>query len=169
MDLFNTDSASFDEPVSMLLACHDKVKRFCRQLNALPAHVAAHGMDAAAQQAVVQIRRYFNQAAPLHHLDEEADFFPLLRQYCPEAAADLDFLQAQHDVLHQTWAKLDAHLQALASGSLNIVDADLIARYTGLYAQHTAIEEPWFARGQAAIDAEKMAAIGKNMAARRKV
>ena len=118
---------------------------------------------------MVQIRRYFNQAAPLHHLDEEADFFPLLRQYCPEAAADLDFLQAQHDVLHQTWAKLDAHLQALASGSLNIVDADLIARYTGLYAQHTAIEEPWFARGQAAIDAEKMAAIGKNMAARRKV
>ena len=166
MNLFHNPSASFDEPVSMLLACHGKVRRFCAQLDALPAHVAAHGMDEGACQAVTQIRRYFNQAAPLHHADEECDFFPLLLRYHPEAAADVALLTAEHETLHATWAALDTHLADLSAQRIQAVDAALIARFTALYAHHITVEEPWFGRADD-IPAAELQAIGRVMAARR--
>ncbi len=165
--LFPAAHASFAQPVDMLLACHDKVRRFCAQLDALPAHLAAHGCDAAAQQGIAQIRRYFNQAAPLHHADEEVDFFPLLLRHCPEAAADVVRLQAEHEQLHQTWARLDAHLAALAAGHINMADAALIASYLAQYRQHMAIEEPWFALAVQRLPAAALTAAGQAMAARR--
>ena len=87
MDLFNTRSVTFEQPTAMLRACHGKVKRFCSQLHALPDYLQQHGYNTVAEQAVAQIRHYFNVAAPLHHQDEEEDFFPLLLQYAPEAKA----------------------------------------------------------------------------------
>lgn len=167
MNPFPNPAASFDEPVGMLLACHDKVRRFCRQLDILPAHVAAHGMNADTGRAVAQIRRYFNQAAPLHHADEECDFFPLLLRYCPEAAADLAALAAEHAALHTAWAELDAHLADLPEQGPATANAALIARFTTLYARHMALEEPWFEQA-CRIPQVEMHAIGQIMAARRR-
>ena len=67
--------ASWDEPIEMLYACHSKVKSFCRQLQLLPDYLAEHGVNQAVKNDVQQIIHYFNQAAPLHHDDEEKDFF----------------------------------------------------------------------------------------------
>ncbi|MDO4694956.1 MAG: hemerythrin domain-containing protein [Eikenella sp.] len=164
-DLFRTRSATFDEPIAMLRACHDKVRRFCDQLNRLPGYLKAHGYTPTAAQAVRQIRHYFNTAAPLHHQDEEADFFPLLLRYVPEAAAAVNALAAEHGGLHRSWAVLDRHLAAL-SAEIE-ADADLIRRFTDAYARHMPVEEQLFAQGGAQIPPAELARIGRRMAARR--
>ena len=38
------------------------------------------GADAEAAESATSIRRYFNEAAPRHHEDEEIDLFPRLPQ-----------------------------------------------------------------------------------------
>ena len=88
--------ASWNEPIEMLYACHGKVKRFCRQLTILPDYLAKNGCNQAVKNDVQQILNYFNQSAPLHHDDEEKDFFPLLVKYVPEAQKDIDELERQH-------------------------------------------------------------------------
>lgn len=70
--------ATWNEPIEMLYACHSKVKRFCRQLSILPDYLEKHGYTQAVLNDVEQILSYFNRAAPLHHDDEELDFFPQL-------------------------------------------------------------------------------------------
>lgn len=167
MNVLHHPSASFEQPLDMLLACHDKIRRFCRQLEALPAHLAAHGMDAATAQALAQIRRYFQQAAPLHHADEEQDFFPLLLRHHPPARADVDALAAEHSLLHNAWAALDAHLAALLAGQATVADAALITRYSTAYARHMAVEESWFHRAGDLLPAVQLQTIGQRMAARR--
>ena len=89
---FDTRSTTFAEPIEMLYACHDKVRRFCGQTRLLPGYIAEHGRNDIVLQTIRQISQYFNVAAPLHHQDEENDFFPLLLQYAPEAKADIDAL-----------------------------------------------------------------------------
>lgn len=164
-DLFLIRSATFDEPTAMLRACHDKVRRFCDQLNRLPGYLKAHGYTPAAAQAVQQIRHYFNTAAPLHHQDEEEDFFPLLLRYAPEAAVAVNALAAEHGELHRSWAALDRHLAALSADTE--ADADLIRRFTDAYARHMPVEEQLFAQGEAQIPPAELARIGQRMAARR--
>lgn len=164
-DLFRTRSATFDEPTAMLRACHDKVRRFCDQLNRLPGYLKEHGYTPAAAQAVQQIRHYFNTAAPLHHQDEEADFFPLLLRHAPEAAAAVNALAAEHGELHRSWAALDRHLAALSADVE--ADAGLITRFTAAYARHMPIEEKLFAQGEVQIPPAELARIGQRMAARR--
>lgn len=166
-------SASFAEPITMLMACHDKVKRFCQTLSALPTHIAEYGLSKSDKQALAQIYRYFNQAAPLHHQDEDDDFFPLLLQYCPEAAQDVAFLQAQHHQLHEAWQALDKALTPLIGDeaeplAAQEIDPSRILRFVGLYAQHLSREEPWLVQAENAIPASELAAIGSRMALRRR-
>ena len=37
---FDTRSTTFAEPIEMLYACHDKVRRFCGQTRLLPGYIA---------------------------------------------------------------------------------------------------------------------------------
>jgi len=74
--------ATWAEPIEMLYACHSKVKRFCKQLQILPVYLAEHGVNQAVKNDVQQILNYFNISAPLHHDDEEKDFFPALVEVC---------------------------------------------------------------------------------------
>lgn len=85
---------TWDEPIEMLYACHGKVKSFCRQLQLLPDYLAKNGVNQAVKNDVQQILNYFNQSAPLHHDDEEKDFFPALIKQRPEAQTDVDLLSA---------------------------------------------------------------------------
>ena len=160
-------AATWDEPIDMLFACHGKVKRFCGQLKLLPDYLAKNGTDTAARQAVTQICTYFNQAAPLHHEDEEQDFFPALLRHAPQAQTDVDTLEAQHITLHADWAALHTQLQELLEGSRTTLNETLLHRFTSGYDVHTAIEEPLFELGRKAIPQAERQAIGKIMAARR--
>ena len=64
MNLFNTPSVTFAQPIDMLYACHDKVRRFCSQVNMLPDYIAENGRNDVVLQATRQISQYFNVAAP---------------------------------------------------------------------------------------------------------
>lgn len=169
MDLFDTRSVTFAEPIDMLYACHGKVKRFCSQIDMLPAYIGEHGFNRVAEEAVERIKHYFTVAAPLHHQDEEEDFFPLLVQYAPQAAVTVEKLEGQHERLHENWMALDAHFNRLQSGVEKQPDKALMRCFTEGYAAHIELEEALFEMGKTCIPPEKLSVAGRKMAARRRL
>ena len=161
--------ASWNEPIEMLYACHSKVKRFCRQLTILPDYLAKNGCNQAVKNDVQQILNYFNQSAPLHHDDEEKDFFPLLVKYVPEAQKDIDELERQHVTLHDSWTKLSEQLQALLKDERENIDVTLINHFVSSYDKHIALEEPLFELGKQHLSELELREIGDIMSARRRV
>ncbi|MDD0823657.1 hemerythrin domain-containing protein [Mannheimia sp. AT1] len=161
--------ASWAEPIDMLYACHSKVKSFCRQLQILPDYLEKNGVNQAVINDVQQILNYFNISAPLHHEDEEDDFFPELIKVQPQAQDDVDELERQHVHLHKNWDDLSQQLEDLLAGKRENVDSALIERFVAGYDVHIAIEEPLFELGREHLAQEKLSQIGKVMAERRKL
>lgn len=161
--------ASWAEPIDMLYACHGKVKNFCKQLQILPDYLEKNGINQAVKNDVQQILNYFNISAPLHHEDEEYDFFPELIKVQPQAKADVDELERQHVNLHKNWDDLSVQLEDLLKGKRENVDRNLIKVFVAGYDVHIAIEEPLFELGREHLAEEKLSAIGKIMADRRKL
>lgn len=160
--------ATWAEPIEMLYACHSKVKRFCKQLTILPDYLAEHGINQAVKNDVQQIINYFNISAPLHHEDEECDFFPMLAKAQPQAQADIDELERQHIAIHENWAKLSVQLEELLAGKRDNIDPELIKAYVKAYEIHISIEEPLFELGKATLAEDELKEIGQMMADRRK-
>ncbi|AXK39127.1 hemerythrin domain-containing protein [Crenobacter cavernae] len=159
---------SFDEPLEMLAACHDKLRRFCKMLTALPEHLKMHGADENAIDAARAILRYFDHAGPHHHQDEEDELFPLLRERDPGAAEALIRLHREHEVFVEQWQALRPALERVASGEAAELPAELVASYVGDYRAHIAFEEEWlFPLAAHLITPDELAAAGSRMAARR--
>ena len=78
--------AGYEAPFEMLDACHERVGRMLRLLHKLRAHLQASGWDAQAAEAARDVLRYFNEAAPRHHEDEERHVFPAVLA-APDAPA----------------------------------------------------------------------------------
>ena len=78
--------AGYEAPFEMLDACHERVERMLRLLHKLRAHLQASGWDAQATEAARDVLRYFNEAAPRHHEDEERHVFPAVLA-APDAPA----------------------------------------------------------------------------------
>jgi pyridoxamine 5'-phosphate oxidase len=170
---FSAPAAGFDQPVEMWLACHKRVLRFSALIKRLAEHVAAHGANDEAQVTATSIRRYFNEAAPRHHDDEELDMFPLLRERADgtadaEALAATNHVEDEHLVMAGLWKALDAELAAIASGQPIALDAHQCDRFESLYRRHIEIEEqivlPALKRR---LTADDWKAIGRTMAERR--
>lgn len=168
MNLFETKSVTFAEPIEMLYACHGKVRRFCNQVAMLSDYIAENGCNQIVLQTIRQISRYFNVAAPLHHEDEEENFFPLLLQYAPQARESVGELLRQHIGLHDNWAAVSAEFAKLEADNAYIPDAETFKRFVAGYDVHLAIEEPLFDMGKTFIPKEKLTEIGEIMAARRR-
>lgn len=168
MEILNPQAfASWADPIRMLYACHGKVKRFCRQLQILPGYLQKNGVNQAVLNDVKQIVQYFNQAAPLHHQDEEENFFPTLIHKSPEAKATVDALEAQHIILHENWQALAAQLNALLAGTRTQVDEVLISQFIAGYDKHIALEEPLFELGKQYLTPEELQQMGEIMCSRR--
>lgn len=175
---FRTPAAGFDQPLELWLACHDRVRRMASLLERLHEHMREKGADDAAQVTATSIRRYFDEAAPRHHEDEEVDLFPLLRRLLPQkAAADaaavigaLDRLQAEHVELGKLWQQVRAVLLAIEAGRPVALDADLVQRFASGYRRHCEVEDTVVAdalkRCLGGIDLD---ALGQSMAERRGV
>lgn len=168
MNLFNTPSVTFAQPIDMLYACHDKVRRFCSQVNMLPDYIAENGRNDVVLQATRQISQYFNVAAPLHHEDEEENFFPLLLQYAPQAQESIDELLRQHESLHANWSAVAQEFARLEEDVDYQLNTEVLQRFTAGYDVHLGIEEPLFEMGKTFIPKEKLTEIGEIMAARRR-
>lgn len=162
----NGFSPSWDDPLEMLYACHGKVKRFTHEVQILGAYLSEQGCNQLVQQSAMGIIRYFTVAAPLHHLDEEEDFFPMLLRYAPETEQRIIQLNQQHDELEQCWQQLYPFLKSVSEGEAKW-NTDLAEAFALAYAQHIEIEEPLFEYGRDCIPVEQLKMIGKNMAQRR--
>lgn len=165
------EAASFDEPLTLLHACHDRVHERCALLQKLWRHMATHGADTQAQDAAANILRYFDVAAPHHHEDEERHVFPVLL-----ASGDAQLEQCartllqQHQDMAAAWQQLRPLLQAVQKGQTPDLPAHtgLIEHFVALYEAHIALEEEVaFPAGFAAMPAQVQAQAGDEMAARR--
>lgn len=169
---FPLTAASFEAPLEMLLACHERIRRQCATLLRLRSHLAAHGADAAAGSAARGVMRYFDRAARDHHEDEEQDLFPALAEAV--AGSDpvclrqlVDSLTADHRELARLWGPVRQWLAAVAGGTAPLDTAPLDA-FAELYQRHAAREEqellPMASR---LLGAQELDRIGRAMRLRR--
>ena len=163
---------SFDEPLEMLAACHERIEEKLALLERLAPHLETKGCDAEAKSAAQSVLRYFDTSGVFHHQDEDDDLFPLLRVRAaargrPEIAAAIEELEREHETMDSQWRRLRQRLLAIAEGEPRL-DREEVARFAWLYRRHmdreTAAVLP-FARE--ALEAADRAALGERMAARR--
>lgn len=140
------DTATTEVPLEMLSACHGRVESQCETLRRLCAHLPRLGADRAAVEAAEAVLRYFRQAAPHHHADEEADLFPALL----DAAGDADHaavrqltraLVKDHRSLEALWRRLEAQLERVRGGDGAALPADAVEAFVKAYATHIEREE----------------------------
>lgn len=132
---------SIDDPIALLLACHDKVRRFSTLAVRLRDHLDVHAPDEQAQEAARSVLRYFNVAAPLHHDDEEQDLFPALRSLgLPVLNQAMDQLDAEHAELASLWRSLQDWLEDTAQGVAHAPPQEVEA-FARRYAAHAQREE----------------------------
>ncbi len=170
-------AAGFDEPFDLLAGCHDRVRRSLQLLRRLVDHVRDKGVDADARSAATDVLRYFDVAAPQHHLDEERHVLPVL-----EASGDGALMAAarrlrnDHDAMAAQWKTLRMCLADLRDGTAWSARAqhDLSAAaraFADLYAEHLPLEEglvfPAARRAVESRGAQAVRDMGGEMAARR--
>jgi hemerythrin-like domain-containing protein len=166
--------ASFEQPFGMLEACHERLHRTLALLQRLRAHLPAHGADEQAQQAATDVMRYFDQAAPQHHHDEELHVFPpLLAAGDPTVVQVVRQLQADHLQMETGWQRARAVLQQVAEGSLHALppqEGAALDAFASLYAAHIVAEEQTaYPAARVAMDAQALTAMSDDMMRRRNV
>ncbi|MBA2961910.1 MULTISPECIES: hemerythrin domain-containing protein [Ramlibacter] len=169
-----TPAPGFDEPFDMLRACHERVHRMLALLERLGRHVDANGADEQARQAARDVMRYFDLAAPQHHLDEERHVIPRLAAAGDPALAALAArLQDEHRAMSEGWARVRPLLLSLAEGERTGFDTEAhraFQDYARLYASHIEAEESAaFPAAEAGMDGTALQAMSQDMAGRRGV
>jgi hemerythrin-like domain-containing protein len=171
-DLFGEPGApSFDDPLGMLRACHGRIQRQLDTLQRLAAHLPEHGADRDAQSAARAILRYFDNAAPNHHADEEGSVFPRLLARSPAARDMVATLeQDHHGPFDANWRRLRPLLAAIASGQRDVLPPDLVRDVRAAYDEHIALENDQLIPLCAEVlTPAELAEIGGEMARRRGV
>lgn len=168
------DSApGFDQPIAMLKHCHDRIRKQLATLQQLPAHLAAHGADEQARQAAQAVLKYFDQAAPLHHADEEENLVPMLQAVAQgEDAATLAELVPgilqDHDDMDAMWQDLHEQLSAIGAAGGTVLSASTVQQFAERYTSHMEREESRIApMAKRLFDAAQMAQLGTAMQVRR--
>lgn len=172
--LISSPAASFAQPFEMLHACHERMQRMLALLQRLRAHVGTHGADDEARQAASDVLRYFEQAAPQHHQDEELHIFPPLVARGDPALLDLvGRLQQDHLQMEARWCLARRVLSAIAEGRLHALaggDETALEAFSSLYADHIAAEEQVaYPAAAALLQPATVTAMGEEMASRRGV
>lgn len=167
-------AATFEQPFDMLAACHERVDRMLALLRRLRDHMAKHGADADARKAAQDVMRYFDQAAPQHHRDEELHVFPpLLAQGDPETMALVRRLQQDHLQMESRWGKAREALAAIAAGELDALapqHESTLDLFAEIYAGHIEAEEQLaYPAAEKLLDPAAIAAMGEEMMRRRGV
>ncbi|MFO1280966.1 MAG: hemerythrin domain-containing protein [Burkholderiales bacterium] len=161
-------AATFDDPVSMLSACHDRIRRQLATLERLARHLPGHGLDADARSAARAILRYFDTAARHHHEDEETSLLPRLVARVPEAGDLARRLLAEHATLAANWRRLRPLLAGIATGQRSVLPPRLVVEVAAAYDAHLSVEEDEFVPlAREALPPGDLADIGREMALRR--
>lgn len=173
-DLSPARSAGYEQPFEMLEACHERIHRMLDLLQRLRAHVASHGADAQARQAARDVMRYFDLAAPQHHLDEERHVLPAMEASGdPALAAVAERLRRDHRAMEAGWADAREVLAALADGRLPALASEqdqVLTAFAALCGEHLATEEQVaFPAASSRLDAAQLEAMSQDMMRRRGV
>jgi hemerythrin-like domain-containing protein len=170
--LLASPGAGFEQPFEMLRACHERVHRMLRLLGRLRQHLPSHGADDQARQAARDVMRYFDQAAPEHHRDEELHVFPpLLAQRDPATVALVKRLQQDHRQMETRWAAARKVLASIADGALNSLGADeesVLDAFASHYTGHIDAEEQVaYPAAAVLLEGVPLEAMSRDMMARR--
>ena len=166
---------SIDDPLELLRACHDKVRRFATLALKLRSHLdglvhpvsGEHHVDAQAQEAAQSILRYFEMAAPLHHDDEDLNLFPALRALGQSRLTQaIDSLEAEHHSLGHLWQAVTPWLRAVAAGQVH-APPDELATFAHRYIAHAQREEDEVYPAADQLSAQTLTEISAAMVARR--
>ena len=165
-----TDNADFSNPLAMIHACHQRIRRFCRLLHDAGNALQQHGANQDFVTACKHIHHYFSTAGKLHHQDEENDIFPLVIRTSLKIAELIHQLKQEHQQLDQLWESLAPLLQS----ARNLSDPDQFIRlandYAALAVAHLDKEEEEFLPViQHLLSSEQLEKIGHSMALRRKL
>lgn len=171
-ELIQAPSATFDEPLEMLRACHERIRRHARLAVRVAEHVQDEGIDDEARAAAGAVLRYFDVAARDHHLDEEVDLFPAMRAVArtnPALAALIARLESEHAAIGTYWQLLREQLEGVRDGRADaVVDpvlAETVARH---YDDHIVEEEAvLLPLASSLLGAAELERIGRAMAKRR--
>lgn len=176
---FRTPAAGFDQPLAMWHACHERVARMNNMLQRLVDYLKTHAVDKDAQVTASSVRRYFEEAAPRHHEDEEIDLFPRLleklRQHSSGPAAEhigaaIQSLLSDHEEMHALWQTLRAQLQQVEAGEKPAFDDAQVMLFVTRYRAHIEIEETEIGPAlKRLLTDDDLRQIGQGMARRRGV
>lgn len=163
---------TFDEPFEMLQACHERLGRMLALLQKLRSKMRAREADEQVRQAARDVMRYFDIAAPQHHRDEELHVFPSLLGLPDAGLVEVVArLQQDHLQMDSRWVAARSLLEEVAEGqrsSFNEADDAVLDAFVHLYEGHIEAEESIaYPRAVAAMDADRVRAMGDEMKARR--
>ena len=172
MQIGRKPAPSFDEPLEMLAACHERIEDTLATLERLGRHLETSGNDAEARAAAQAVLRYFDTSGALHHQDEDDDLFPLLRERAgelgrSEISAVIEELEREHHTMAAQWQRLRESLVRVNGGASGI-DGEDVARFAWLYRRHMereGIAVMPFARE--VLREDERGALGRRMAQRR--
>ena len=133
----------------------------------------AGGSIEAAGVTATSILRYFDEAAPRHHEDEELTLFPRLLAHLQGADRQkiertIDDLRYDHGRLERSWTALRPALIAITNGTTVSLDTEATVGFVTDYREHVERENDVLASAfRRAFDAAELEVIGRAMAARR--
>jgi hemerythrin-like domain-containing protein len=163
-------TASFDDPLGLLRACHQRIRQHCEILLRLAEHLERSGADEDARKAAQQVHRYFSTAAKQHHQDEEVDVFPKLIRQSLKMADMIHGLKKEHAELDRLWAALEPQLRRLPARDDAAEFTRLAQELDAVYRRHMAVEENQFLdQAQHMLSRQQLGDIGRAMAERRGV
>lgn len=169
MKLIAEPAPSFDDPIGLLRACHERIISHCDILERLAEHLSQVGADPEAQQAAARIRRYFEISGPAHHADEEVQLFPWLlaqAKFPDILRSSVANLAAQHRQLEAAWQTLAADLVQVEAGQ--VPHLLLVEPFVSMNRAHVALENgEIFPIAEKLLDLSTMRSLGMAMATRR--
>jgi len=163
------EAATFDEPLEMLVACHERIRKQLGTLSRLERHLPEHGHDADARAAARAIMRYFDSAAIHHHEDEERSLLPRIVDRAPDARALAERIEGEHLELAASWRRLRPLLSGIAAGQRAVLPPALVHEIGARYDRHIELEESLLIPlARDVLSTADLDAIGREMAERRK-
>ncbi|WP_377702158.1 pyridoxamine 5'-phosphate oxidase [Pseudoduganella sp. UC29_71] len=163
----------FSQPIAVLKHCHDRIRKQLATLQNLLAHLPQHGADDQARQAARAVLKYFNNAAHLHHEDEEHNLLPMLDATARGADADvlhemMPRLLAQHQQMDADWNIIKSQLDKIATGTDTALSAPAVEKFVADYTAHMEQEEQNIApMAKRIFSPAQMQELGEAMQARR--
>ncbi len=167
MSPFPPPAPDFSDPLGLLRACHLRIRQHCETLIRLAQRVTEGPIDRDACVTAATVHRYFSEAAPHHHADEELDLFPMLHRD-PGLAPLLDSLAREHQTQARAWDLLGPALADL-EGILDPLAFEHAAKaFARNHLLHLETEDRMLLpAAEQLLDASQIQALGAAMARRR--